>query len=514
MSKTVNPLYFLNSDIVGPDYPNEYDVCCAAVDVVGDINVRGAQKIRNLWRVYVETQEARVKLMTNGMDISGQHLELLSESPYSFSTKGKSIKINLHDVKIHFTNEYIQNTLKGMGVKITSEVKYSCIRDNHGKLTRFKNGDRYVYAEHEHTVDHPLPQFILLQDTVVKVRHQNQTHSTDVCSKCFLIGHSPWNCDNGYACRVCKHVGHYAGHVDCMYFVHSNPDVYTFGGKSRKNDVISNFHQCQFDYQSKTFLSREQAYQYQKAVQFNRHDIAALILKTSDPYQAKMYSKCIVTDEHWDGYCQQVMYNVCYAAAGQCQEYKDAILSTGEKTLIESIAGEYKWGSGLNSYATLHTFIEKLPGENIAGKVVMQVRETLRKATRPSPVKVPNLAMEETFSVHSDRSDDVKDNENNEHDYQNKKQLVKSNTYIKENMMPYANASETQTKRVPKFSASNTSLRKTTTKYIFEKNLKRQRASSGNSIQPPSKMKPILDDLDCIDSSEFGDSESDEVEVG
>ena len=60
-SKTVDAVYFLNSQIprTGATHFTDLDVCLAAADIVGAEKVRGAQKVRNLWRIYVNTTTAR-----------------------------------------------------------------------------------------------------------------------------------------------------------------------------------------------------------------------------------------------------------------------------------------------------------------------------------------------------------------------------------------------------------------------------------------------------------------------
>ena len=68
-AKTIDPVYFLNSQLPrteGTLY-NELDVCLAAADILDAVNVRGAQKIRNLWRIYVNTENAWIKLLTCGL---------------------------------------------------------------------------------------------------------------------------------------------------------------------------------------------------------------------------------------------------------------------------------------------------------------------------------------------------------------------------------------------------------------------------------------------------------------
>ena len=211
--KTVEAVYFLNSQILRfvETTITELDVCLATADIVGTDNVRGSQRIRNLWRVYVNNEAARVKLLANGIDLGNQHIDLMNETPYSVSNTNRTIKITLSDIKIDISNDYLEEKLKAKGVRLATKVKYSNIKDKNGKITPFQNGERFVYAEYNHTSSHPLPRCILVGDSPVRVRHQGQSPPSDICSKCFLMNHAAWSCTNGYACRACKSLSHREG---------------------------------------------------------------------------------------------------------------------------------------------------------------------------------------------------------------------------------------------------------------------------------------------------------------
>ncbi len=167
--QTVDAVYFTNSQLsqTGSALPSEHDVCLAAADTVGIKEVRGAQRIRNLWRIYVNTSEARFKLLSSGIDLAYQHINLMHETPYAISNSNKTVKITLADVKIHVSNSYIESQLKAHGVRLTAPVKYSFIRDKNGSVTPFQNGERFTYAEYTSTTTHPLPRCILIGDSPI-----------------------------------------------------------------------------------------------------------------------------------------------------------------------------------------------------------------------------------------------------------------------------------------------------------------------------------------------------------
>ncbi len=361
-TKTVDAVYFLNSQIPRSGGTNftDLDVCLAAADIVGAENVRGAQRIRNLWRIYVNNATARNKLLSCGIDLGHQHIGLMNETPYSITNSSRTIKITLYDVKIHISNEYLEQQLKAKGVRLVTKIKYSHIKDSNGKVTPFQNGERFGYADYTHTSSHPLPRCILVGDSPVRVKHQGQSPPSDICSKCFLMNHSAWNCSNGYACRACKSLTHREGDSSCKYYDETN-SCYVFGG--RRTDVLSNFTPSQFEYDDQIYVNREQGYQNRKAIIHGEMDVAAQIMKTSDPALAKEFGKCVKVNEDWKDYNDTVMLSICKASANQDEAYKQAIIDTKNRTIVEAMNGDLEWSSGMNWYATKHTRSDRFPGK-------------------------------------------------------------------------------------------------------------------------------------------------------
>ncbi len=156
-------------------------------------------------------------------------------------------------------------------------------------------------------------------DSPIKVRHQGQSIPSDICSKCFLMGHSPWNCKNGFACRACKSLTHHEGDSSSKYYMVDN-NCYVFGG--RREDLLSNFTPSQFEYDGHMYVSREQGYQHQKAKIHQSTDVATQIMKTSDPAFAKELGKCVNVSNDWDNNNDQVLQHICKASANQDEAYR------------------------------------------------------------------------------------------------------------------------------------------------------------------------------------------------
>ena len=105
--------------------------------------------------------------------------------------------------------------------------------------------------------------------------------------------------------------------------------------------------------------------------------IAEAILNANTPGDAKLYSKCIKSNSMWDNKSYELMHAICLSAALQNTNYKRNILKTDNKPLIETIQGQFYWGSGLDFRQTRRINFNHLPGKNFMGKILMSVREHL-----------------------------------------------------------------------------------------------------------------------------------------
>ena len=371
-NESIQPLYFIYKN----GFLKDFDVCQAILDVIDDHDLMGVQRVGNLWRIYVLSLPARANLASTGVDIYGKHINLNTVNPYELRNKQeeKPIKITIQDVKMHITNEYIESYLRGLGVKLTNTLSFEKIKDDKNENTPFTNGNRIAFGDAKYLRDHPLPSYMLIGNCVARIRHFGQHPKASVCTKCFGDDHPVWKCNKSRACRVCKQTSHHEGTEMCPYYSNDN-FCKTFGGK---NDALSNFHPCAFTYRTIKYSSREQAYQHQKALFFKDTKVAEEILKMSDPGNIKRLSKCLVVNDTWKAHEEKCMYDICYNAALQNERYRSALLAVGDAFLVESVYGEYVWGSGLDAYCTARTQIDKLPGENKLGYILMNLRQRLQ----------------------------------------------------------------------------------------------------------------------------------------
>ena len=171
--------------------------------------------------------------------------------------------------------------------------------------------------------------------------------------------------------------------------------------KGRKH-VLSNFYPCSFIYKGYWFNCGEQAYQWEKAIFHYRLNIAEYILKLKDPYAQKICTKSLVIDEEWLTKRVFYMKQILIAKSEFVPEYKHLLLHS-KGVLVEATANERFWSCGLNKSAVYQCKQSDWHGENMLGKLHMELREELQSVctlliTREKQMK-HNLHFEPNRSV-------------------------------------------------------------------------------------------------------------------
>jgi ribA/ribD-fused uncharacterized protein len=130
--------------------------------------------------------------------------------------------------------------------------------------------------------------------------------------------------------------------------------------------------------------SVEHAYQYKKALMNGRPDLAKQILSARTPWEAKSLSKYTQCSKTWEQTNTQLMTAAVTDKFNQIQEAQDALLATADKVIVEAVPGQMLWGSGMSQHATLNTASNAWPGENRLGKILMEVRDNMKKSEHRS----------------------------------------------------------------------------------------------------------------------------------
>ena len=144
--------------------------------------------------------------------------------------------------------------------------------------------------------------------------------------------------------------------------------------------VLSNFEKCYIKYKGHLFATTEQAFMWEKAVFFNDHESANKILREENPAKAKKLGREVKNfdDSKWSKVCYEIMYLINYEKYFQNTRLKNILLNTGDKMIIEANPKDTRWGIGLSAEDDRVLDESQWQGENLLGKVLMQVRQELK----------------------------------------------------------------------------------------------------------------------------------------
>ena len=144
--------------------------------------------------------------------------------------------------------------------------------------------------------------------------------------------------------------------------------------------VLSNFEKCYIKYRGHLFATTEQAFMWEKAVFFNDHESASKILKEENPAKAKKLGREVKNfdDSKWSEVCYEIMYKINYEKYFQNTRLKNILLNTGDKMIIEANPRDTRWAIGLSAEDDRVLDESQWQGENLLGKVLMQVRQELK----------------------------------------------------------------------------------------------------------------------------------------
>ncbi len=381
---TVDPLYIKNRDLRSDsgERTETYDICKAVSDIGGTRNVDGVQLIKGLWKIYLRTIASRIEVLSKGISVNGIAITVFDSNPFVRVFDNQHVeKITIKDLPLSMDNEKIKDFLKSQeGLVLKSGIKYGMVRDENGQWSEFKNGDRFVYALAP--VIPTIKRDCRIDDHPCRIFHPSQEDE----------------------CKSCKETGHKTGSINCPA-LDTSDTILAF--KSYEN-VLSNFYRCDIDWSGETFDSVEHAYQWTKAIELEKHDLAVRIKNAKHAGAAKAISRKGISREEaesWEGHSEKIMRELLKAKAKSCPQFKDTLMQSGTKILAEA-TGNTLWATGLDVRTTSMTKPDFWPGANLLGMMLMDLRDSLM---RHDMLPDQSDLASETHEIESMESDEEKD---------------------------------------------------------------------------------------------------------
>ena len=154
--------------------------------------------------------------------------------------------------------------------------------------------------------------------------------------------------------------------------------ITTFWKVNEENGYLSNWRMAPFIYENMKFQNTEQAFMYLKAKLFGDEESMKHILATADPKICKSIGREVYPFEQklWDKEKYKIMLDVNIEKYRQNSALRAYLLATGDDLLVEASPVDKVWGAGVS--ADKIKTEEDITGENLLGKVLMEVRDLFR----------------------------------------------------------------------------------------------------------------------------------------
>ena len=154
----------------------------------------------------------------------------------------------------------------------------------------------------------------------------------------------------------------------------TNTHVYFYGS------IYSQWAPCEFYEGDLKFNCSEQYMMYHKAIVFGDIKSANKIMATDDPSKQKAIGRKIkgFTDNKWNLFKKQIVYCGNYLKFTQNGYFKKTLLEDHkDKIIVEGSPTDKVWGVGLSCNDPAILDESNWNGENLLGKAIMDVRESL-----------------------------------------------------------------------------------------------------------------------------------------
>ncbi len=345
----IEPLYIKNNDLPSKDL-KPIDICYAAANKIGVGKIDGAQRIRNIWRLYLKDKRARAELFTKQtIVIDGRVVQLYDRNPISnikFNNK-PSEKITVRDIPFLTSNDEIKKAIEDLGVIFISNLKDSYERDKEGNITGYRNGDRFAYIE---PVESPIKRNVQIGDHVATIIHHGKDNRP---------------------CRACNQVGHKFGSENCPAIPKS--PIYAF--KSFEHP-LSNHYPCKLLMFQEEFKSYEHALFWKMATDLNKPHLATRIKDSVHAGVAKTLSNEMEEEaqQKWEDSNDTLIRNMLYEKFKQVQAFRQCLIDNRDKQFAEA-GRNLRWATGLSPYVSEKTAPEFWPGLNYLGALLTEMAD-------------------------------------------------------------------------------------------------------------------------------------------
>lgn len=148
----------------------------------------------------------------------------------------------------------------------------------------------------------------------------------------------------------------------------------------------SQWAKSQFTIDSVTYNCCEQFMMAEKARIFGDHVAVTNILATNNPAKQKALGRKVTSfnEDVWNSVCRGIVYRANLAKYEQNAEFRDLLMATKRRVIVETSPRDRIWGIGLHQDDPRAQHPAQWRGRNWLGVAIMQVRDELYRRTGES----------------------------------------------------------------------------------------------------------------------------------
>ena len=347
MEVTTEPVYVRDMDI--NIHGNIILQLSTAVNKQYPGEALGAQKLHQVWKIYVRTPRTRAGLIVSGLHLDGVIIDVFDDNPI-INTNKQSERIVIKDLPATLPADRILAFMIGLPqIRVKSKVLYARERIGGEAMSPFINGDRLVYIAPNPTP--PLPKETVIGGHPCRIWHRSQKNF----------------------CKRCDKHGHRTADVGLCEAYNHDESVAPFRADA---NPLSNFFKCTIDFNGRAFKSSEHIYQFTKCMFLKHDDLANLIYTTETPREVKVLSDKLNKHERmaeWTNIKVDFMRKILRAKWNCSGRFRQTLMATSNMTIAEATSDTF-WGVGVAPNLALHTKPGHFLGSNQLGKLLMDLR--------------------------------------------------------------------------------------------------------------------------------------------
>ena len=155
-----------------------------------------------------------------------------------------------------------------------------------------------------------------------------------------------------------------------------------FWGPNKKNGEFSNFFESpMINREGTEFFCNEQYFMYYKCLLFDPDNTFILnkILTSTNPKEIKNFGRKVrnFNEKIWNENKLVIMKNGLELKFDQNPHLAKKLVATDDSILYEASPYDKIWGIGMNEYNARNTSDDQMPGQNLLGKLLMEIRDQM-----------------------------------------------------------------------------------------------------------------------------------------